>query len=39
VDGEVLVTSSKEIKRGDFVNVKITGSEDYDLLERWFKSL
>lgn len=31
VDGEVLITSSKEIKRGDFVNVKITGSEDYDL--------
>ena len=31
VDGDVLITSSKEIKRGDFVNVKITGSEDYDL--------
>lgn len=31
VDGEVLITSSKDIKRGDFVNVKITASEDYDL--------
>jgi ribosomal protein S12 methylthiotransferase len=31
VDGEVLVTSATELKNGDFVNVKITGSEDYDL--------
>ena len=31
VDGEVLITSAKELKSGDFVNVKITGSEDYDL--------
>jgi ribosomal protein S12 methylthiotransferase len=31
VDGEVLITSAKELKNGDFVNVKITGSEDYDL--------
>ncbi|NQU52946.1 MAG: 30S ribosomal protein S12 methylthiotransferase RimO [Bacteroidetes bacterium] len=31
VDGEVLVTSEKELKKGDFVTVKITGSEDYDL--------
>jgi ribosomal protein S12 methylthiotransferase len=31
VDGEVLITSEKEIKRGDFVTVKITGAEDYDL--------
>ena len=31
VDGEVLITSSIELKNGDFVNVKITGSEDYDL--------
>jgi ribosomal protein S12 methylthiotransferase len=31
VDGEVLITSSNELKNGDFVNVKITGSEDYDL--------
>ena len=31
VDGEVLVTSSGKLKNGDFVNVKITGSEDYDL--------
>jgi ribosomal protein S12 methylthiotransferase len=31
VDGEVLITSIKELKNGDFVNVKITGSEDYDL--------
>jgi len=31
VDGEVLITSSIELKKGDFVNVKITGAEDYDL--------
>jgi ribosomal protein S12 methylthiotransferase len=31
VDGEVLITSSNELKNGDFVDVKITGSEDYDL--------
>lgn len=31
VDGEVLITSATELKNGDFVNVKITGSEDYDL--------
>jgi ribosomal protein S12 methylthiotransferase len=31
VDGEVLVTSENELKKGIFVNVKITGSEDYDL--------
>ncbi len=31
VDGEVLVTSKNELKKGDFVPVKITGSEDYDL--------
>jgi ribosomal protein S12 methylthiotransferase len=31
VDGEVLITASVELKSGDFVNVKITGSEDYDL--------
>jgi ribosomal protein S12 methylthiotransferase len=31
VDGEVLITSEKELNRGDFVTVKITGAEDYDL--------
>jgi ribosomal protein S12 methylthiotransferase len=31
VDGEVLVTSENELKKGEFVNVKITGAEDYDL--------
>jgi ribosomal protein S12 methylthiotransferase len=31
VDGEVLVTSARSLKKGDFVNVKITGAEDYDL--------
>jgi ribosomal protein S12 methylthiotransferase len=31
VDGEVLVTSAKPLKKGEFVNVKITGAEDYDL--------
>jgi len=31
VDGEVLITSERELKKGEFVTVKITGSEDYDL--------
>ncbi len=31
VDGEVLVTASQELKIGEFYNVKITGSNDYDL--------
>lgn len=31
VDGEVLITASKELKPGDFTTVKITGAEDYDL--------
>lgn len=31
VDGEVLVTSEKKLKKGEFVNVKITSAEDYDL--------
>lgn len=31
VDGEVLVSSSGELRKGEFCNVKITGAEDYDL--------
>ena len=31
VDGEVLITSEVNLNRGDFINVEITGSEDYDL--------
>jgi ribosomal protein S12 methylthiotransferase len=31
VDGEVLITSEIEFKKGNFVHVKITGAEDYDL--------
>lgn len=31
VDGEVLVSSVKELKKGEFISVKITGAEDYDL--------
>lgn len=31
VDGEVLFTSKKKIAPGDFVNVKITGAEEFDL--------
>jgi len=31
VDGEVLITSEKELKPGEFVFVEITGAEDYDL--------
>jgi ribosomal protein S12 methylthiotransferase len=32
VDGEVIFTSSKKLKPGEFVKVKITGAEAYDLL-------
>ncbi len=31
VDGEVLVSSLSELKKGAFYEVKITGAEDYDL--------
>ena len=31
VDGEVIISSTNELKIGEFVNVKITGAEDYDL--------
>ncbi len=31
VDGEVMITSEKELKKGDFTLVEITGAEDYDL--------
>lgn len=31
VDGEVLITSSRILQKGEFINVKITGAEDYDL--------
>jgi ribosomal protein S12 methylthiotransferase len=31
VDGEVLITTDRELKKGDFAMVEITGSEDYDL--------
>lgn len=31
VDGEVIISSETELKRGSFYNVKITGSDDYDL--------
>ncbi|MFW5832287.1 MAG: radical SAM protein, partial [Prolixibacteraceae bacterium] len=31
VDGEVYITSEKDLKKGEFVQVKITGAEDYDL--------
>ncbi len=31
VDGEVLISTEKEFKKGDLVSIKITGSEDYDL--------
>ena len=31
VDGEVLITSEAELQKGEFVNVKITFSEEYDL--------
>ncbi len=31
VDGEVLISSTSELKKGEFLRVKITGAEDYDL--------
>lgn len=31
VDGEVIISSATELKKGGFCNVKITGSDDYDL--------
>ncbi len=31
VDGEVLISSSAELNKGQFYQVKITGAEDYDL--------
>ena len=31
VDGEVLITSAKELRKGDFVTVRINGAADYDL--------
>jgi len=31
VDGEVLISSEKKLNKGDFVTVKITGAEDYDI--------
>lgn len=31
VDGEVLITTEKELQKGTIVTVKITGAEDYDL--------
>lgn len=31
VDGEVFITSEKALEKGQFVQVKITGAEDYDL--------
>ncbi len=31
VDGEVLITTDKELEKGAIVSVRITGAEDYDL--------
>jgi ribosomal protein S12 methylthiotransferase len=31
VDGEVLISSTRELNKGEFADVKITGAEDYDL--------
>jgi len=31
VDGEVIIASEREIEKGDFIFVEITGAEDYDL--------
>jgi ribosomal protein S12 methylthiotransferase len=31
VDGEVLISTEKELQKGDIVSVKIIGAEDYDL--------
>jgi len=32
VDGDVLIKGEQELQAGEFVNVKITGAEDYDLI-------
>ena len=31
VDGEILVSSPRALQKGDFVNVRITGADEYDL--------
>jgi len=31
VDQEILITSSENIEPGSFVNVKVTGSNEFDL--------
>ena len=31
VDGEVLIRTKEELQKGNFVQVKVTGAEDYDL--------
>ena len=31
VDGEVLIQTKEELQKGNFVQVKVTGAEDYDL--------
>ena len=31
VDGEILVSSPRPLQKGDFVNVRITGADEYDL--------
>lgn len=39
VDGSILVTSSSELKKGEFVKVKITGKMEYDLIGVVFDEL
>ncbi|GKX66322.1 30S ribosomal protein S12 methylthiotransferase RimO [Inconstantimicrobium mannanitabidum] len=39
VDGSILITSSSELKKGEFVKVKITGKMEYDLIGVVFDEL
>ena len=34
VDGNIFVVTNEELLTGDFVNVEVTGSKDYDLIGR-----
>ena len=37
VDGEVLISTEEDLMNGDFINVMITGAEDYDLYGKVLK--
>ena len=39
VDGLLFINTSRDLMTGDFVNVRITGSYEYDLIESWKMNL